>query len=787
MPVVPPSSGFPGGGGLPPGGNGPGGNGAGGNGFPPDEQPPRGYNPGQGRRQPSQPAQRKKNLINYPRATATGWTRWLPSIRLIALLFVLGVLTVIAAIFVIYQSISLPAPDSKINAQTTIIYYGDGENEIARMATQDREIIELAQVPVDVQHAVLAAEDHTFYTNSGVDPKSIARALINNVRGNATQGGSTVSQQYVKNVYNQRDRSFKRKFTEVFQAIKVNRQIKKDDILARYLNTIYMGRGAYGLQAASHAYFGQNTDAKDLTVSQGAFLAGIINAPSLADPRDGATEAARAERRWNVVLDAMVTDGWLDAQTRQKQKFPKTIKPVSQTSVKGQNAYLKEMVEEEAAKDAHLTQSQLETGGYKIVTTFNKNWVNAAAKAVHDKIPKDAPKNLRVGLAAIDPKTGAIKAIYGGKNINTEENQATKDRSLAGSTFKGFCLIAALEDGVSLKTYYDASSPHYFKGYKKPVVNYGGEGSGYHDLIDSIKHSYNTVYVQLNHDVGEHKTTAAAIAAGIPKDTPNLKDNLVNVLGSANVHPVDLASAYGTFASGGIRQKPYSVVSVSEIGTGVVKYKHPDSKGNRVFSADSVYDLTYALQQVVKGGTAHYAGDNLGGRPAAGKTGTADQSKAAWFVGYTPQLVASVGMHQETRVKSRDKHGKLLKDKNGDQIWHIRIDPISAMGGISNAGLAGGTFPTEIWTEFMNIALDGKPKLDFHDPVYGGEPLHSRPAPPPTVAPTATPQPTGQPVPTDTSQPTATDTPNPGPTFPPQTQPPAEPTTDPAQAGPAPQ
>lgn len=698
-------------------------------------QPPRGYTaPRPGPARPGRrPPPTKRRFIDYPRRARTGWTRWLPSWKLVSAIIGTGFILVIILIAYAYSATSIPPPDQSVQAQTTIIYYSNGD-ELGRLATQNRQNVQLAQVPLQVRQAVLAAEDRTFYTNSGVDPTSIVRAVWSNVRGNSLQGGSTISQQYVKNVYNQRDRTFKRKFKEVFLAVKVNRQVDKDQILERYLNTIYLGRGAYGIQAASQAYF--NKDVSKLNVSQGAFLAGIINAPSLADPRGGAEEKARAERRWGVVLDAMVRENWLDPAARQSQKFPATIVPRKAASLKGQNGYLMTMAQAEAAKNLNISEDQIETGGYKIVTTFDKRLIDAGVTAVKKGLPKKVPKGLQVGMTSIDPKTGAIRAIYGGSDyLKRNRNAATQDTAEAGSTFKPFALIAALEDGVSLKNEYSSATP--MKIHKQTVRNFGHESFGYIDLIKATEESVNTVYVQLNDQIGPGKTQAAAWAAGVPK-AANVDSNLVNVLGSANPHPVDMASAYATFAAQGIRRQPYSVESVSTVGTGDLKWKVPDTKGKRVFAADSVADLTFAMQKVVQGGTGAYARQL--NRPVAGKTGTSTDSRSAWFVGFTPQLSTAVAMYQV------GKGGKTVDMKGFGAFRSV----------------TGGGYPVQIWTKYMSQALDGKPIVDFPDPSYGGDITNT---PPPTVAPTQNAQPTqsSQPThnPTPTSNPTASATADP--------------------------
>jgi membrane peptidoglycan carboxypeptidase len=706
--------------------------------FPPAYvQGPDGYQPAPGgHRPPAGPGPRR--LIDYPRYGRDGWTRWVPSWKLVSAICGVGLLLVLVGVFAAYSAVSLPKEDQAATAQTTIVYYSDGETELGRLATQNRQNVTLAQVPLSVRQAVLAAEDHTFYSNSGVDPRSVFRAAWSNLRGNSLQGGSTISQQYVKNVYDQRDRSFKRKFKEMFLAVKINREVSKDKILERYLNTIYFGRGSYGIQAASQAYF--HKDVGKLTPAQGAYLAGIINAPSLGDPLNGPQSKARAERRWNVVMDAMVTEQWLSPTDRAAAKFPKVLAERKPTSLKGQNGYLMEMVQDEAEEQLHLDKDDLQTGGYKIVTTFNKRLINAGVKAVKDQLPKNSPQGLRVGMVSMDPESGAVRAIYGGTDYFKQYNQATKDTAQAGSTFKAFALLAALKDGVSLKSYLNGSSPLVIKGEDKPIRNFANEQPGYVNLLTATEESVNTAYVRLNQEIKASKTKQAALDAGIPEDA-NVQDNLANVLGTADPHTIDMAAAYSTIASGGIYHKPYVISSASEIGSGKEFWKKGKTSGDRRFSEDVTADATYALQQVVAGphGTGAYV-RNLG-RPVAGKTGTSSDSMSAWFVGFTPQLTTAVSMH---RVK---KDGKTPRE-------------LGTVGYISN--VTGGSYPARIWTDYMKAALEGKPIEDFQPPVYGGE---IKNGPPVTSRPTITSQPTGTggAGPTSTPSPSGTGGPGPGP------------------------
>ncbi|GAB6899983.1 transglycosylase domain-containing protein [Kineosporia succinea] len=711
------------------------------------------------------PPQGYHRYVNYPRWGRTGLKRWLPSWKLVTGIFAFFTIMAFGVVFWFYNSVAIPKQDPEMLAQTTTVYYADGKTEMGRLSVQNRQNVDLAQVPKEVQDAVVAAEDKTFWSNSGVNPTSIARALVATVKGGNQQGGSTISQQYVKNVYNQRELSYKRKLNEAVLAIKINQTLEKEEIFERYLNTIYWGRGAWGIQAASKAYF--NKDVEKLTPTQGAFLAGIINAPEAADPRDeDPTRKERAERRWGVVADAMVENGTITADERAKMKFPNVIKEKTSTSTTGQTAYLMEMVKEEA-EDAGIAEDDLTTGGYKITTTFNKRLVEAGDKAVK-KWTKGAPKGLRVGMASVNPSTGGVLAIYGGTGIDKQLNQATKDRAQGASTFKPFTLIAALEDGVSLDSYYDGNSPRVIREGTKQIKNDSDTSYGWINLIKATASSVNTVYVDLNNRIGPEKTKDAAIAAGIPKNTPDLGSNLVNVLGTASVHPIDLATAYATFAAQGVHRPWHVINSITAVEGDRPVYDVPekDTKGTRVFDKDAVSDLTYAMQAVVKEGSGKYA--QVLNRPIAGKTGTSTASKSAWFAGFTPQVATVVGLHQV------GKDGQSLVTLEG---W-----------GEFQSGIYGGSYPVRIWTDYMAAALEGKDVVDFPEPVHGGTVANASPTPEvslepsPSISPSVEPserptmptqptftqQPTQAPTqqPTQSPEPTVSETPEPDFTFP---------------------
>jgi membrane peptidoglycan carboxypeptidase len=616
--------------------------------------------------------------------------RWLPSWKLLLGLLILAIASVIIAVSVVYATVRIPPTDEQSTAQAAIIEYSNGQ-VMARLGA-NRENVELAQVPRPVRDAVMAAEDRTFYTNQGVDAKSIVRAALSNAKG-GSQGGSTISQQYVKNVYNERERTFKRKFTEIFLAVKINRQKSKDEILERYLNTIYWGRGAFGIQAAAQAYF--HKDVGQLTVSQGAFLAGIINAPALADPRTGKAHRDRAERRWRVVLDAMVKEGWLDQATRQELVFPATVKPARDGVLHGQTGYLVTLVESELKRKLGMTDEQFRTGGYQIRTTFDQNMMSAGLDAIAHELPKRKPKKLQIGMTAIDPRTGAVRALYGGADfLKRQQNSATQDRVESAGTFSTFALVAAFRSGIGFGNSLDGSTPLKIDG--QVVRNYRAKQYGQIGVFDAARESVNTALADLNSQVGPQQTRSAAYAAGIPKSV-KIGAGVSNVLGEVGLAPMDLAGAYATLASGGIQRKPYVVQSVSRIDGDheVFRMGSAQTKGKRTLPAGAVSTTTFALQQAVYSGTGSYA--TLLKRPAAGQTGTSASARSAWFVGYTPELATAVSMYQLTR--------------NGKNIARMK-----GFGRYSS--ITGGGYPTQIWTSFMAKALAGKPVSNFPRPDF---------------------------------------------------------------------
>jgi membrane peptidoglycan carboxypeptidase len=663
-----------------------------------------------------------------------------------------GLLLGAIAFFVAYSMVDTPEPNDLANAQASIVYYADGKTEMDRISEVNRESVKLDQVPKAVQQAHLAAEDRNFYENSGISPTGIARAVWVGLRGGATQGGSTITQQYVKNYFLTQDQTLSRKGREIIISIKIAKQQSKDTILENYLNTIYYGRGAYGIQTAAKAYF--NKDVSKLSASEGAFLASVIRGPSFYDPGLGAEQKANAESRWGYTLDGMAKEGWLTPEQRAAQKFPALQKARSTRGASGPTGYLVDLVKKELKSKLKLTDADIDKGGYKVVTTIDKRAQDAAAKAVKDRMPKGAAgKGLHVGLTSIKPGDGAIVALYGGADYQKEQfNTATDARLQAGSTFKVFTLLAALskDEPISTKTVYNGASPQYFKEFEDSggdanakrgrVTNFGQQSFGRIDLRTATANSVNTVYAKLNIDVGPKNSKAAAVAAGLPDK--DLGTNYANVLGTDTVTVRDMANAYATIASNGVRVTPYLIKSAKG-GPGELDYKVKVSK-KAAFGKDVTADAIDAMTQVVERGSGSFA-QGLG-RPVAGKTGSTTDNKAAWFDGFTPQLATAVGIYKGNGTESMSK-----------------------LPGFGE--LTGGTVPVRIWTDYMETALKGQKVLEFpkragvgDDDIYTPPPTTTSTtttsttttttAPPTTKVPTPTvtkTQGTGKPTPTETT------------------------------------
>jgi membrane peptidoglycan carboxypeptidase len=614
-------------------------------------------------------------------------------------------LFVIAAAGLFYAATKVPLPDAVKTDQVSTVTYRDGHTQIVKIGSVNRTDVSLDEVSIDARNAVLAAENRNFYSESGISFRGTLRAAWTNIRGGeVSQGGSTITQQYARNAYLTQERTFSRKMREIALAIKLDRKYSKDQILEFYLNTIYFGRGAYGIEAASRVYFG--IPAKRLSAEQGAVLAGLIRAPSELDPR---LDPDGANARFHEVLDTMVAQGWLDPDRAARAKLPTTLPAKTDgTNVPKtpQDAYVREAVEKEL-EAAGISEDQITRGGLQITTTLDAGMQQDAINAVDNELG-GAPADLQTALVAVQPGTGDVLAWYGGKTFGKDPSTGYEDYVdnvtypvQPGSSFKAVTLAAALDKGISLNTTYNGNSPQVLPGYPEGLRNAGGENWGTIDLPTATAHSVNTVFVKLGLDTGEDKVAAMGHALGIP-DSTKLDEVPSLTLGTSDVKPLDMANVYATIANQGETAKAHLVEKAVDQDGNVV-YSAPGRK-YRALSESASADLTYALQQPLQRGTA--AGLDPG-RPAAGKTGTTTGNKAAWFCGYTPQIAAAVALFRP--------QGKALNGILG-------INEVS-----------GGTLPAHVWRDFMEHALEGQPVIPFPKASMGGSSSDSGvPAPRPT-------------------------------------------------------
>jgi membrane peptidoglycan carboxypeptidase len=591
-----------------------------------------------------------------------------------------------------YALTDVPEPNESATATATRILYSD-RSEMGRVGEQNRIPVPLSKVPEDVQRAVLSAEDRGHYTNPGINPKGIARALFANVRGGGVeQGGSSITQQYAKNAFLTQDRTFSRKLKEVFIALKMSRTVEKDKVLEDYLNTIYFGRQASGIEVAAQTYF--NRPADKLSLAQGAVLAASIKSPASLDPEK---HPEQAQARWAYVLDGMVEQGWLTEAERAGQVYPKVAKIGEgnrNNDLSGPKGYVIQAVLEELA-DRGFPEDKLSAGGLVVTTTIRKEAQQAAVEAVQEVTgEKPGDEDLQGALVSVQPGTGQVFAYYGGATGTGFDFANQGVGRQPGSSFKPYVLATALEQGLSLRTRLDGNSGKDFPGIPEPIENFGEESYGRVDLIEATQRSVNTAYFELGLEVGPRAVAQLAHKAGIPEEVKlQQPDGTVEggiALGKYEVHVIDQAVGFATFANKGIPVEPFMVRAVENRDREVV-YDAKVKTGERAFSEDVAADATFAMQAVVERGTGRGARLD-GGREAAGKTGTSQDNKDAWFVGYTPQLSTAVWLGYA-------------------QPKTIRIDGIEA---------TGGGFSSRIWKAYTDVALEGQPEEDFPEPANVG-------------------------------------------------------------------
>lgn len=550
----------------------------------------------------------------------------------------------------------------------TIIYSSDGEI-LARFTDKYRILIPLHHVPRHTVHAILAAEDARFFYHHGLDWRGMLRAAwVNMIHGHIRQGGSTITQQLVRLELLDDSRTVRRKWREVVLALRVERAYSKSEILERYLNSIYFGGGAYGIEAASRSYFGKSASA--LTPAESAMLAGLIRAPSDGNPR---FHFAVARRRQRSVLDGMRAHGWLTtAQYRQALQAPLTVHPRRSREMQWKAPYAVEMVRQELLK--RYGREMTYHGGLMVYTTIDSHMQAAAERAMHEAWAAGRGRRVSAGaLVALAPQTGDIKALVGGPDFwRTPFNRAIQAHRQPGSAFKAFVYLAAIQHGRLLT---DRMMDAPIRIGRWSPKNYGGRYHGHVDLQTALALSLNSVAVRLTLQLGPHAVITAAHAAGISSP---MEPDLSLALGSYEVTPLEMARAFSTFANGG---KRVDTRLIKEVRRGTTTLFITVPAGHSSIKSCDAFLLTQGLMHVITEGTGKRAST---GRPAAGKTGTSNRHRDAWFVGYTPQLCTAVWMGNDNRAPM--------------------------------AGVAGGSLPAPAWAHFMSNALAGKPHTAFPVP-----------------------------------------------------------------------
>jgi membrane peptidoglycan carboxypeptidase len=668
---------------------------------PPDGPGGRG-NGGRGNGGPDEPQSKRQ-------AKLAGLTprqrRWRRGRRIGYVVLAVAIVGPILAFAIGWIMFRIPSADDATNNQVATIDYADGSTMASLAQAQGNRIkVPLSQVPVWVQHAVASAEDRSFYTNYGFDPIGIARAAFNQAQG-GSGGGSTITQQYVKNVLVGDEHSYSRKYREVVIAAKINQEESKEQILENYLNTIYFGRGAYGIQAAAQAYYGR--DVNTLSPAEGAVLAGLIQSPSKWDP---SVDRAGSEQRWNYVLDGMVDQKWLSRPDRAAAVFPATLPPSARRTGIPDNdrGHIVSAIKNELASYG-ITEQQVNQEGLKVETTVDPGLQQQAADAAA-KTLDGQPANLRTSLVSEDPRSGAIAAYYGGSDGSGFDYAQTTRQP--GSSFKPFVLLAGLERNppIGLGTQFDGGTPQTIAGTK--VENSDGESCPNCDLKTAMTLSINTVFYQLGIQVGPQKVADAAHQVGI--SAPLDKPTGGIAIGDKEVRPGDMASAYATFAADGIFHRPHMVTRVTT-SDGRILYDGGVTAPEQRISQQLARNVTESMLDVA----SHSQIPLAGGRPVASKTGTVQSSQKgqnndAWTVGYTPQLSTAVWVGTDDNSPIKTSAGK----------------PIYGRG-----------VPGQIWQRYMNQALRSQPAQKFSDFEAIGAP----PAPPAPATPTPDPNnPNGQ-------------------------------------------
>lgn len=686
-------------------------------------------------------------------------------------LFSAGLLGVAVAAGLVYALWQIPLPSGEPPLlQTTFMCASDvdtdcnRDNSIAQLSGGvDRVRVTYDDIPEVFILALLATEDRQFFVHSGVDPLAVVRALAADLRDEGMrQGGSTITQQYVKNAYLTSERTWERKLREAVLAIKLERELPKQEILERYLNTIYWGRGAYGIQAAARTYFG--VDVSELGLAESAYLTGIIRSPEAADanrPSDDPLfeqQRATATARRATVLQAMVDLGWIFPEQRDEVEragwdyvLPREVQTNYGTVARPDigTEYFVDYTRRWLVDNGLFTDEEVYGGGLRVYTTLDLSDQEAAANAIRSTLDRDDDPD--ASLVALND-TGGVQAMVGGFDFERSQvNLAIGalgggSGRQPGSSYKPIALATALQEGVPLSRTYDSPGrmtlPQANGGEDWSVGNYADGGLGTLDLLDATRVSSNTAYAQLILDVGTADVVDMSKRLGITAEVPEVPSI---VLGAADVSVLDMATAFSVFAQRGELVGPWPVDRVTD-ARGTVLWQSPTSR-DRVLDTDVADTMNWVLRQVVESGTgteARFA------QVSAGKTGTAENFRDAWFVGYTCRLTAAVW------VGYAEEQSRFMDNVHGIEV-------------------TGGTFPAQIWRKFMVEATNGLGDCDFRLPTddrgngttSSSSPLTTLPVPTSSTLPAPTTTVSPPPRPTPTVPPPSTTVPPPLTTAPP--------------------
>lgn len=679
-------------------------------------------------------------------------------------------LLIMGAFVALYLYVDVPKANALAERQSNVYQYSDGTLLTRTGKGVNRQIVDLAEVPKAVQHTFVAAENKTFYNDRGIDLKGTARGILNTLSGKGKQGGSTITQQYVKNYYLTQDPTISRKLKELVISLKIDQNTSKDDILAGYINTAFYGRGASGIQAAAQAYYG--VDAKDLNVSQGAYLAATLQAPSQYDWATATPTGKRLVKdRWGYTLDNMVEMHWLDKAERDTLKFPVPDKLKPAPGMEGQTGYLVDAANKELDKQG-ITAEMRQAGGWTFTLNIDKKRQKALEKAVDRQLESKLDRNgnkvdatVQAGATSVDPKTGAVVALYGGVDyVKHYISNATREDYQPASTFKPLVLASALEnesktqngDLIGVNTRYDGTSKRPVVGSDTPFAPENEDNRSYGNVTvqTAMNKSINSVFAQMVVDVGPATVKKTALSLGLPDK--NFPERPAITLGTMNASTWDMAGAYATLDNHGRKVTPFIVKSAKHRERTVEPVK---GIGDQVISRKSADTVTSVLQGVVDSGSGQAA--NTSAYEAAGKTGTSENNKAALFAGYTPELTTVVALF-----------GESPKD-GGGQV---------SLTGTANSGRAnGGGFPAQIWADYTLGALGGgsTARFDLQDVERGEVTLPT--TPPATTSPSQSPDPSSsQPStppeqsPSDPPSESASQSPEPPPSQSPDVPPPSE-------------